>query len=197
MFKRFRASVSNTLDSLAETLAPTEPKRPAATPLQRLATHWRAVQEEHITLVQAEQRDVDDAELLRASRVRDNLNAIVTILRREDLGLDRAAGGGRRARGGAAATNRRASHPREVAQERYDAALPDAGPLKPCLEYLLEHRVLETLCTLGLADRPPGMMALVLQTLCTLLRHIRHVFGVLWIGLYMPQVCAWGGGSLH
>lgn len=36
-----------------------------------------------------------------------------------------------------------------VYEERQQAAASEAGP---CLEYLLQHKILETLCTLGKAE---------------------------------------------
>eukprot|EP00118_Oscarella_pearsei_P018006 m.181977 g.181977 ORF g.181977 m.181977 type:complete len:769 (+) comp39280_c0_seq4:20-2326(+) len=44
----------------------------------------------------------------------------------------------------------------------------------PCLEYLLQHKVLETLYTLGRGDTPPGMKTQVLRFFTTLLSDIRH-----------------------
>jgi len=38
----------------------------------------------------------------------------------------------------------------------------DAGDTGPCMEYLLQHKILETLFTLGKADCPPGMKQQVL-----------------------------------
>lgn len=42
-----------------------------------------------------------------------------------------------------------------VYEEKQQAAAGEAGP---CLEYLLQHKILETLCTLGKAEvgRTPG-----------------------------------------
>lgn len=42
----------------------------------------------------------------------------------------------------------------------------------PCLEYLLNQRILESLCMMGLSDRPIGLMAVVMQAFYTLLKHI-------------------------
>uniref|UniRef100_A0A2I3LPY7 FHF complex subunit HOOK interacting protein 2B n=1 Tax=Papio anubis TaxID=9555 RepID=A0A2I3LPY7_PAPAN len=41
-----------------------------------------------------------------------------------------------------------------VYEEQQQVAVGEAGP---CLEYLLQHKILETLCTLGKAEFPPGM----------------------------------------
>ena len=42
----------------------------------------------------------------------------------------------------------------------------------PCMEYVLNHRVVETICMYGLADRPQGIMALVLQTVYAIMKHL-------------------------
>ncbi|CAL8333039.1 unnamed protein product [Arctogadus glacialis] len=43
----------------------------------------------------------------------------------------------------------------------------------PCLEYLLQHKLLETLCTLGKAQYPPGMLQQVLLFASSLLMQIK------------------------
>jgi hypothetical protein len=43
----------------------------------------------------------------------------------------------------------------------------------PCIEYMLNHRVVEAICMFGLAnDRPRGIMALVLQTVYAIMKHL-------------------------
>ncbi|XP_065827964.1 FHF complex subunit HOOK interacting protein 2A-like [Oscarella lobularis] len=44
----------------------------------------------------------------------------------------------------------------------------------PCLEFLLQHKILETLFTLGRGDTPPGMKTQVLRFFSTLLTSIKH-----------------------
>ncbi|EPY84524.1 hypothetical protein CB1_000471016 [Camelus ferus] len=58
-----------------------------------------------------------------------------------------------------------------VYEERQQAA---AGAAGPCLEYLLQHKILETLCTLGKAEYPPGMRQQVLQFFSKVLAQVQH-----------------------
>uniref|UniRef100_A0A8C5H557 FHF complex subunit HOOK-interacting protein C-terminal domain-containing protein n=1 Tax=Gouania willdenowi TaxID=441366 RepID=A0A8C5H557_GOUWI len=50
----------------------------------------------------------------------------------------------------------------------------ESGETGPCMEYLLHHKILETLYTLGKADCPPGMRQQVLTFYTKLLAHIRQ-----------------------
>lgn len=43
----------------------------------------------------------------------------------------------------------------------------------PCMEYLLQHKILETLCTLGKAQYPPGMSQQVMVFFSKVLSHIQ------------------------
>uniref|UniRef100_A0A8C6CC00 FHF complex subunit HOOK interacting protein 2B n=1 Tax=Monodon monoceros TaxID=40151 RepID=A0A8C6CC00_MONMO len=58
-----------------------------------------------------------------------------------------------------------------VYEEKQQAAAGEAGP---CLEYLLQHKILETLCTLGKAEYPPGMRQQVLQFFSKVLAQVQH-----------------------
>ncbi|XP_058513464.1 FHF complex subunit HOOK-interacting protein 2B isoform X2 [Ochotona princeps] len=58
-----------------------------------------------------------------------------------------------------------------VYEEGQQTAADEAGP---CLEYLLQHKILETLCTLGKAEYPPGMRQQVLQFFSKVLAQVRH-----------------------
>ncbi|KAG8518225.1 Protein FAM160B2 [Galemys pyrenaicus] len=58
-----------------------------------------------------------------------------------------------------------------VYEERQQAAAREAGP---CLEYLLQHKILETLCTLGKAEYPPGMRQQVFQFFSKVLAQVQH-----------------------
>ncbi|XP_070650969.1 FHF complex subunit HOOK-interacting protein 2B isoform X2 [Bos indicus] len=58
-----------------------------------------------------------------------------------------------------------------VYEEKQQAA---AGETGPCLEYLLQHKILETLCTLGKAEYPPGMRQQVLQFFSKVLAQVQH-----------------------
>lgn len=57
-----------------------------------------------------------------------------------------------------------------VYEEKQQAA-SEAGP---CLEYLLQHKILETLCTLGKAEYPPGMRQQVFQFFSKVLAQVQH-----------------------
>ncbi|KAM4896688.1 FHF complex subunit HOOK interacting protein 2A [Sylvia borin] len=50
----------------------------------------------------------------------------------------------------------------------------ESGETGPCMEYLLHHKILETLYTLGKADCPPGMKQQVLAFFTKLLGRIRQ-----------------------
>ncbi|XP_029496892.2 FHF complex subunit HOOK-interacting protein 2B-like isoform X2 [Oncorhynchus nerka] len=50
----------------------------------------------------------------------------------------------------------------------------DSGETGPCMEYLLHHKILETVYTLGKADCPPGMKQQVLSFYTKLLGRIRQ-----------------------
>lgn len=58
-----------------------------------------------------------------------------------------------------------------VYEEGQQAAAGEAGP---CLEYLLQHKILETLCTLGKAEYPPGMRQQVFQFFSKVLAQVQH-----------------------
>ncbi|TNN55829.1 Protein FAM160B2 [Liparis tanakae] len=67
----------------------------------------------------------------------------------------------------------------------------------PCLEYLLQHKLLETLCTLGKAQYPPGMIQQVLLFFSKLLSQIQKPLLQL-IAVYRPVqkligLCAFPG----
>ncbi|CAG5117910.1 unnamed protein product, partial [Candidula unifasciata] len=55
-----------------------------------------------------------------------------------------------------------------------ESNLGEAGTTGVCLEYLLQHRLLETLYTLGRTDHPPGMKQTVLSFFTKLLSRITH-----------------------
>ncbi|XP_007949037.2 FHF complex subunit HOOK interacting protein 2B [Orycteropus afer afer] len=58
-----------------------------------------------------------------------------------------------------------------VYEEKQQMAADEAGP---CLEYLLQHKILETLCTLGKAEYPPGMRQQVFQFFSKVLAQVQH-----------------------
>uniref|UniRef100_A0AAZ3QBN8 Uncharacterized protein n=2 Tax=Oncorhynchus tshawytscha TaxID=74940 RepID=A0AAZ3QBN8_ONCTS len=52
--------------------------------------------------------------------------------------------------------------------------LEESGETGPCMEYLLHHKILETIYTQGKADCPPGMKQQVLSFYTKLLGCIRQ-----------------------
>uniref|UniRef100_A0A8C5TGH1 F16B2 protein n=1 Tax=Malurus cyaneus samueli TaxID=2593467 RepID=A0A8C5TGH1_9PASS len=56
----------------------------------------------------------------------------------------------------------------------YEEQQRPAGDTGPCLEYLLQHKLLETLGTLGKAEYPPGMRQQVLLFFSRLLGQLQH-----------------------
>lgn len=56
----------------------------------------------------------------------------------------------------------------------YEEKQRPAGEAGPCLEYLLQHKVLETLSTLGKAEYPPGMRQQVLLFFSRVLGQVQH-----------------------
>uniref|UniRef100_A0A663E9Y9 FHF complex subunit HOOK interacting protein 2B n=1 Tax=Aquila chrysaetos chrysaetos TaxID=223781 RepID=A0A663E9Y9_AQUCH len=56
----------------------------------------------------------------------------------------------------------------------YEEKQHPAGEAGPCLEYLLQHKVLETLSTLGKAEYPPGMRQQVLLFFSRVLGQVQH-----------------------
>ncbi|XP_069733529.1 FHF complex subunit HOOK-interacting protein 2B isoform X2 [Phaenicophaeus curvirostris] len=56
----------------------------------------------------------------------------------------------------------------------YEEKQHPAGEAGPCLEYLLQHKVLETLSTLGKAEYPPGMRQQVLLFFSRVLGQMQH-----------------------
>ncbi|KAF4070443.1 hypothetical protein AMELA_G00285550 [Ameiurus melas] len=64
----------------------------------------------------------------------------------------------------------------------YEEREQDVEETGPCMEYLLQHKLLETLCTLGKAQYPPGMSQQVLLFFSKLLAQIQkpmlHVINV-------------------
>lgn len=69
----------------------------------------------------------------------------------------------------------------------------------PCIEYLLQHKLLETLCTLGKAQYPPGMIQQVLMFFTKLLAQMQKPLLEL-VSVYKPvqkliRLCSHPGSS--
>ncbi|XP_048237386.1 FHF complex subunit HOOK interacting protein 2A-like isoform X1 [Haliotis rufescens] len=50
----------------------------------------------------------------------------------------------------------------------------ESGTTGPCLEYVLQHKLMETLYTLGRTDHPPGMKQIILSFFTKMLSRIKH-----------------------
>lgn len=111
--------------------------------------------------------DVDPdgaAALLNDSRATEDLDAMLALLRAEER------------------QNSRAKHSRSSGRIDGAGSVADGGGggggggdllAAPCLEFLLEERVVKLLCEMGSADRPAGTMALVLGAVASLLGQVR------------------------
>nr|DBA30185.1 TPA: hypothetical protein GDO54_006199 [Pyxicephalus adspersus] len=67
----------------------------------------------------------------------------------------------------------------------------------PCMEYFLQHKILETLCTLAKAEYPPGMRQQVLLFFSRLLSNIQHPL-LHYIHVHRPvqKLIALGGDTV-
>eukprot|EP00658_Telonema_sp_P-2_P011919 TRINITY_DN14558_c0_g1_i11.p1 TRINITY_DN14558_c0_g1~~TRINITY_DN14558_c0_g1_i11.p1 ORF type:complete len:570 (-),score=149.46 TRINITY_DN14558_c0_g1_i11:41-1750(-) len=59
-------------------------------------------------------------------------------------------------------------------EEKMCEAMMAEGDVGPCMTVLLQKKIVDNLCALGQADRPPGMMPLVLDTMQQLLEGSRQ-----------------------
>ncbi|KAJ7305328.1 hypothetical protein JRQ81_011248 [Phrynocephalus forsythii] len=67
----------------------------------------------------------------------------------------------------------------------YEEKQQPLGETGPCLEYLLQHKVLETLSTLGKAEYPPGMRSQVLLFFSRLLEQMQRPL-LHYLNVYRP-----------
>ncbi|KAJ8285889.1 hypothetical protein GJAV_G00032120 [Gymnothorax javanicus] len=76
----------------------------------------------------------------------------------------------------------------------YEEGQQESEETGPCMEYLLQHKLLETLCTLGKAQYPPGMNQLVLAFFSKLLAQIQqpmlHIINVYRPVQKLIRLCA-------
>ncbi|CAM9132606.1 unnamed protein product [Chrysoparadoxa australica] len=122
--------------------------------LKAFKGHYQAVVEMIGDLSLKGDEDAEQgAALLAESAVRTNLAMMLKLLREEDRqssGVDRGV-------------------------EYTDAVRHEVTRVTyPCLEFFLEERVMKLLCELGIADRPVGTMALILNAVSSLLNQISH-----------------------
>ncbi|XP_078095849.1 FHF complex subunit HOOK interacting protein 2A-like [Mustelus asterias] len=81
----------------------------------------------------------------------------------------------------------------------YEEKQMERGETGPCMEYLLQHKILETLCTLAKAGYPPGMKQQVLLLITKLLGQIQQPL-LPHINVHRPvqkliRLCGEGPGS--
>ena len=141
---------------------------PNTSALDDLIHYWGLVKQEHQHLVQrsSEEGYDNDVETLKDSTIRENLENIVTILRNENDGIDTYLN-----------TKKKQMMEEQMEKDRNQY---------PCIQYIIEERVLEILCAMALADHPPGMMALVLQTTRLLLFHITQQQLLFHVSIHRP-----------
>ncbi|MBN3310131.1 F16B2 protein, partial [Amia calva] len=81
----------------------------------------------------------------------------------------------------------------------YEEKQQEAEETGPCMEYLLQHKLLETLCTLGKAQYPPGMNQQVLLFFAKLLGQIQqpmlHIINVYRPVQKLIRLCGAAFGS--
>lgn len=101
--------------------------------------------------------------LLRQSRAQEDLDTMLALLRMEQR------------------QNCRTEHARNTGDGCSGSGEGIGGNSQPdrlaapCLEFLLEERIVKLLCELGAVDRPAGTMALVLGVCASLLGQVWHV----------------------
>uniref|UniRef100_A0A8D0F172 Family with sequence similarity 160 member B2 n=1 Tax=Strix occidentalis caurina TaxID=311401 RepID=A0A8D0F172_STROC len=76
----------------------------------------------------------------------------------------------------------------------YEEKQRPAGETGPCLEYLLQHKVLETLGTLGKAEYPPGMRQQVLLFFSRVLGQVQHPL-LHYLNVHRPVQVTHGGDA--
>ncbi|KAJ8380005.1 hypothetical protein SKAU_G00007830 [Synaphobranchus kaupii] len=81
----------------------------------------------------------------------------------------------------------------------YEEEQQESEETGPCMEYLLQHKLLETLCTLGKAQYPPGMSQQVLAFFSKLLTQIQqpmlHIINVYRPVQKLIRLCALPGSQ--
>ncbi|KAG7480704.1 hypothetical protein MATL_G00059080 [Megalops atlanticus] len=81
----------------------------------------------------------------------------------------------------------------------YEEQHQESEETGPCMEYLLQHKLLETLCTLGKAQYPPGMNQQVLAFFTKLLQQIQqpmlHIINVYRPVQKLVRLCALPGSQ--
>ncbi len=172
MFSNAFSALKNAASAILVEVAPP----PNTSALDDLMHYWKLVKQEHQHLVQTSSKEGFDNEVetLKDSTIRENLENIVTILRNENDGIDTYL-----------STKKKKQVEEKKRKDRNQY---------PCIQYVIEERILEILCAMALADHPPGMMALVLQTTRLLLFHITQQQLLFHVSVHRPlchmiQVC--------
>ncbi|ETW02658.1 hypothetical protein H310_06117 [Aphanomyces invadans] len=150
--KGVRAAV-NMVAQAAEAVSPNLSLSLYKTPVEEFHHRWTTVSLFLDALAAETLPDIQQRTKLSDSNTRDNLAKLVKLLYAEEDALDRQMYGG--------------------GQEECSI---DA---RPCMEYLLEHNVLQNLCAKAAQDSPRGLMVLVLIFLTDLLRESRINYPIL------------------
>ncbi|RHY26827.1 hypothetical protein DYB32_007249 [Aphanomyces invadans] len=150
--KGVRAAV-NMVAQAAEAVSPNLSLSLYKTPVEEFHHRWTTVSLFLDALAAETLPDIQQRTKLSDSNTRDNLAKLVKLLYAEEDALDRQMYGG--------------------GQEECTI---DA---RPCMEYLLEHNVLQNLCAKAAQDSPRGLMVLVLIFLTDLLRESRINYPIL------------------
>ncbi|RHY75557.1 hypothetical protein DYB34_014095, partial [Aphanomyces astaci] len=135
----------------AEAVAPSLALSLYKTPVEEFHHRWTTVSLFLDALAAEDLPDAQQRAKLSDSNTRDNLAKLVKLLYAEEDALDRQV----------------------YVVEEYSI---DA---RPCMEYLLEHNVLQNLCAKAALDSPCGLMVLVLIFLTDLLRESRINYPIL------------------
>ncbi|RHY99239.1 hypothetical protein DYB37_002374 [Aphanomyces astaci] len=135
----------------AEAVAPSLALSLYKTPVEEFHHRWTTVSLFLDALAADDMPDAQQRAKLSDSNTRDNLAKLVKLLYAEEDALDRQV----------------------YVVEEYSI---DA---RPCMEYLLEHNVLQNLCAKAALDSPCGLMVLVLIFLTDLLRESRINYPIL------------------
>jgi hypothetical protein len=164
MFSNAFSALKNAASAILVEVAPP----PNTSALDDLKHYWDLVKQEHQHLVQTASKEGLDAEVetLKESTIRENLENIVTILRNENDGID--------------------TYLTSKKKQQMEEQMEKNRSHYPCIQYVIEERVLEILCAMALADHPPGMMALVLQTTRLLLFHITEQQLLFHVSIHKP-----------
>ncbi|ETV83189.1 hypothetical protein H257_03978 [Aphanomyces astaci] len=144
-------AAANMVAQAAEAVAPSLALSLYKTPVEEFHHRWTTVSLFLDALAAEDLPDAQQRAKLSDSNTRDNLAKLVKLLYAEEDALDRQV----------------------YVVEEYSINA------RPCMEYLLEHNVLQNLCAKAALDSPCGLMVLVLIFLTDLLRESRINYPIL------------------